>query len=280
MAERRNVFSRSARAWSNIAVTVALLGAFACKKAPPPPKNEFEAFERKNAEEVAVLAAAMRKQGRHVDDKDVVTTYPPPFVGPSGLFINRKLVATLPEIEARHDELAKAVAENAKMLPSVGYTASMTFDLDKEPASVAIAVLRLFAGRETSFSVVGSDPEIPAKASRLLCNANIHTSVSGDRDRPQLSVLVDKTDTWVGLSVVNEYQQIPHKPDGIDVDKLHTVLREHAASALFEGRNEAELAASGGTSAEVIAAFTELCNAGFNSIAVVPREQLSANPQI
>jgi biopolymer transport protein ExbD len=68
------------------------------------------------------------------------------------------------------------------------------------------------------------------------------SDVQIDDERIVLSVLVQADRIWVGLSRVNEFQEIPKKQDGTqDWDKLETTLKEHKAN-LFKDRNDLEIA--------------------------------------
>ena len=51
-----------------------------------------------------------------------------------------------------------------------------------------------------------------------------------------LSVLVQSDRIWVGLSRVNEFQEIPKKGDEQDWEKFETTLKEHKTSAFFADR--------------------------------------------
>ena len=55
-----------------------------------------------------------------------------------------------------------------------------------------------------------------------------------------LSVLVQADRIWVGLSRVNEFQEIPKKGEEHDWEKFETTLKEHKASAFFADRSDIE----------------------------------------
>src|SRR6266700_8358690 len=57
------------------------------------------------------------------------------------------------------------------------------------------------------------------------------TQVQTDEDHVTLSVLVQSDKIWVGLSRVNEFQEIPKKGDEQDREKFATTLKEHKAAA-------------------------------------------------
>ena len=280
-------------------VLIAFVGfaATACKKdPPPPPKNEFEAFERRYVVEYQTLAMAMRKRGEAVDEKDVPKNYRAVYIGPPGVFIDRKLVATLAELKSKRTELLAAIETNRKLLPTIGYTGlTVAFELDQEPAEVALDALRLFETPPSEsglrprpedlpyFMVARQDPDIPAKATRILCSpSTLSTKPDHDPDPEtvQLSILLDPKSIWIGLSRVNEFQEIPDKADGRDFEKLSTTLREHKASAFFEQRTDIELAATAGTAADVLMTFDTFCNVGFIDISLLTADQLAARPQL
>src|SRR5512147_1228460 len=66
--------------------------------------------------------------------------------------------------------------------------------------------------------------------------------VQQDDEHVTLSVLVQSDRIWVGLSRVNEFQEIPKKGDSQDWEKLETTLKEHKASAFFADRSNIEVA--------------------------------------
>lgn len=61
---------------------------------------------------------------------------------------------------------------------------------------------------------------------------------TGEGEYLELSVLVAKEQIWVGLSRINEFQEIT----GRDFAKLEQVLKEHKASAFFADRSDVEIA--------------------------------------
>jgi len=75
--------------------------------------------------------------------------------------------------------------------------------------------------------------------------------VQQDDERVILSVLVQSDRIWVGLSRVNEFQDIPKKGDDQDWEKLETTLKEHKSSTFFEQRSDLEIAAESTTAAPV-----------------------------
>ena len=75
--------------------------------------------------------------------------------------------------------------------------------------------------------------------------------VQQDDEHVTLSVLVQSDRIWVGLSHVNEFQDIPKKGEEQDWEKLETTLKEHKASAFFADRSDVEIAAESTTAAPV-----------------------------
>src|SRR4030095_332598 len=76
-------------------------------------------------------------------------------------------------------------------------------------------------------------------------------NVQQDDEHVTLSVLVQADRIWVGLSRVNEFQEIPKKGEEQDWEKFETTLKEHKASAFFADRSDIEIAAES-TSASVV----------------------------
>ena len=262
-----------------LAISVVLLGA--CKKELPPPRNEFEAFERKFVRQFQLLANGMRARGEKVVDKEIPTKYRPVFVGHSGVYIDRTLVATLADIDSKRAELDAAIAANANILPADGWDGmTATFELGDEPAARAVSALRLFAGRATGFYLAYEDAEFPHIVSHTLCRAlTLRDSKAPDAgERPQLSVLMNASAIYVSASKLAEFVEIPDRDGNHNMKSLALTLKDRKASALFAERHDIELGVAGGTSKQVLGAIQTLCNEGFFDIALLPVDQLSAAP--
>jgi hypothetical protein len=240
---------------------LALLVAAGCTKETPAPKNELEVFER------AFVRESHEPHYRWV------------YIGHTGIYIDRTLIATLAELDGKRAAISAAIDANAKLAESSDTSVTVTWNLDKEPASVAIAALRLFADRKLEHRRMLVDPS-PAKATEFLGLPMIHNTPAAQKSDVQLelSVLLDQDGTWLGISRLNEFQEIPNTPQGRDVSKLGMVLKEHKASTFFAGRNQLEIAAKAGTAADVLTAAALANQHEFTEVAVLPPEQLSANP--
>lgn len=262
-----------------VALVVALLCACGSKKEAPP-RNEFEAFERELVAANQQLAKAMRANGRELADKDVPRQYRAIFLGPSGLFVDRKLVAKLDELDSRRDELAKVVAANLASQPTWGFTPTAAFDIDDQPAKVAIAALRLFAGHEVLFTRRRRDPDNPLTTTANICATTLRTARNTEEEMVVLSVLLATGRTWIGLSRVNEFQEIPAAAERPDFEKLQSTLKEHKRSAFFTDRADIELGAEAGTSGDILTMLGIACDTGFIDVAVLPVEELGAVPKL
>lgn len=64
-----------------------------------------------------------------------------------------------------------------------------------------------------------------------------------DNENPVLSVLVQPDKIQIGLSRVNEFQEIPKKGADHDWEKYTATLKQHKASSYFQGRSDIEIAA-------------------------------------
>jgi hypothetical protein len=255
--------------------------ACACGKKELPPANEFEAFERRFVADMQFLADRMREQGKDVPDDQVPTSFRAVFIGPSGIYVDRTRVATLAELDGKRPQILAALDANAKLLPTIHESPSVTFALDSEPASVAVAVLRLLAGRKLAMNQRYENPEIPMKSTQSLCGeTTVRDTPSTDRSQTQISVLLDKDKIWIGKSIINEFyviKDLATKEHDFENMKW-TLLNEKRAT--FEGRTDVELGAIAGTSRDVLAAFELACSVGFYDIAVLPKDQLSAVPAL
>ena len=109
--------------------------------------------------------------------------------------------------------------------------------------------------------------------------------VQQDDEHVTLSVLVQADRIWVGLSRVNEFQEIPKKGDQQDWEKLETTLKEHKASAFFADRSDIEVAGESTTQSpveyqDVIRAMDLSVKVGFIDVGLTDPAGLAARPQM
>jgi len=111
------------------------------------------------------------------------------------------------------------------------------------------------------------------------------SNVQKDDETVTLSVLVTSERIWVGLSRVNEFQEIPKKGDEQDWEKFETTLKEHKASAFFADRSDLEIAAESTTQApvkyqDVIRAMDVAVKVGFIDVGLSDPAGLAARPSL
>jgi biopolymer transport protein ExbD len=109
--------------------------------------------------------------------------------------------------------------------------------------------------------------------------------VQQDDETVTLSVLVQSDRIWVGLSRVNEFQEIPKKADQHDWEKLETTLKEHKASAFFADRSSIEVAGESTTQApvpyqDVVRTMDTAIKVGFIDVGLTDPAGLAARPQM
>jgi biopolymer transport protein ExbD len=109
--------------------------------------------------------------------------------------------------------------------------------------------------------------------------------VQQDDERVTLSVLVQSDRIWVGLSRVNEFQDIPKKADQQDWEKFETTLKEHKGSTFFADRTDIEIAAESTTVApvkyqDVIHAMDVAVKVGFIDVGLSDPQGLAARPTL
>jgi biopolymer transport protein ExbD len=111
-------------------------------------------------------------------------------------------------------------------------------------------------------------------------------NVQQDDEHVTLSVLVQSDRIWVGLSRVNEFQEIAKKPDGQqDWEKFETTLKDHKASAFFADRADLEIAAESTTQApvqyqDIIHAMDVAVKVGFIDVGLSDPNGLAARPSL
>jgi biopolymer transport protein ExbD len=109
--------------------------------------------------------------------------------------------------------------------------------------------------------------------------------VQQDDETVTLSVLVQADRIWVGLSRVNEFQEIPKKGDEQDWEKLETTLKEHKASAFFADRSNIEVAGESTSQSpvsyqDVIHTMDVAIKVGFIDVGLTDPAGLAARPQM
>jgi len=112
------------------------------------------------------------------------------------------------------------------------------------------------------------------------------SNVQIDDEHVTLSVLVQADKIWVGLSRVNEFQDIAKLPSGdYDWEKFETTIKQHKASAFFADRSDLEIAAES-TQAQpvryqdVIRAMDVAVKVGFVDVGLSDPNGLAARPQM
>jgi biopolymer transport protein ExbD len=108
----------------------------------------------------------------------------------------------------------------------------------------------------------------------------------GDECPPQLSVLVEKNSIWIGVSRVNDFEEIPLTGQGTyDWDRLEERLRAQKKSEFFNDTFAIEIAAES-TAAQpiayqhLIAAMDVAVKAGFKDVGLTDPNGLSARPHM
>ena len=110
--------------------------------------------------------------------------------------------------------------------------------------------------------------------------------VQQDDEHVTLSVLVQSDRIWVGLSRVNEFQDIPKKAEEQDWDKFEATLKEHKTSAFFgKDRTDIEIAAESTIAApvkyqDIIHAMDVAVKVGFVDVGLTDPNGLAARPSL
>lgn len=107
----------------------------------------------------------------------------------------------------------------------------------------------------------------------------------GTCDDPKLSVLIDSDSVWIGVSRVNEFEQIPKTAAGYDWDKVRERLMAQKKSPFFEGKTGIEVAANSTSASpipynQLIAAMDVSVQAGFLDVGLTDPNGLSARPTL
>lgn len=111
------------------------------------------------------------------------------------------------------------------------------------------------------------------------------SNVQTDEETVTLSVLVQADRIWVGLSRVNEFQEIAKTAEGHDWAKFETTLKDHKASAFFADRADLEIAAESTMAQpvnyqDVISAMDVAVKVGFVDVGLSDPAGLAARPSL
>ena len=111
------------------------------------------------------------------------------------------------------------------------------------------------------------------------------SNVQKDDETVILSVLVTSDRIWLGLSRVNDFQDIPKKGEEQDWEKFEATLKEHKASSFFADRADLEIAAESTNAAPVkyqdlVHAMDVAVKVGFVDVGLSDPAGLSARPQM
>jgi biopolymer transport protein ExbD len=112
------------------------------------------------------------------------------------------------------------------------------------------------------------------------------SNVEEPPDTVILSVLVQSDKIWLGLSRVNEFQDIPKLADGQhDWAKFETTIKQHKTSAFFNDRTDIEIAAESTLQSpvkyqDVIRAMDVAVKIGFIDVGLSDPAGLAARPQL
>jgi biopolymer transport protein ExbD len=112
------------------------------------------------------------------------------------------------------------------------------------------------------------------------------SNVQEDNETVILSVLVQSDKIWVGLSRVNEFQDIPKLASGEhDWEKFESTVKQHKTSAFFADRADIEIAAESTVQSpvkyqDVIHAMDVAVKVGFVDVGLSDPAGLAARPQL
>ncbi len=192
------------------------------------------------------------------------------YIAKCGIYLARKQLVAPGELSSSN--ALRATLEKQKPPPEL-----IVLDIDDQPVAVASAILRSLAGMKIEMGQRTHEAGDSFGVERF----SVVTFDQPLRADPRLSVDVVSDRVFVGITPLNEFQEIPNRDDAIDWDKLEITLKEHKASALFAARANVELAVDPTlASGAMIHALSVLSNAGFDHVSILPREKLSAQAYI
>lgn len=112
------------------------------------------------------------------------------------------------------------------------------------------------------------------------------SQVQQDDENVTLSVLVQSDKIWVGLSRVNEFQDIPKTAAGAhDFEKLRATLEAHKKSTFFADRDDLEIAGESTLQApvsyqDIVHVMDTALSVGFKNVGLSDPAGLAARPTL
>jgi len=102
---------------------------------------------------------------------------------------------------------------------------------------------------------------------------------------PELSVLIEADEIWIGVSRVDDYQRIPKTGTGYDWAKLEELLKAHKSSAFFSDKANIQIAAEATHTEpvsyqQIVMAMDVAVKVGFSDVGLSDPEGLAARPHI
>jgi biopolymer transport protein ExbD len=104
-------------------------------------------------------------------------------------------------------------------------------------------------------------------------------------DDPELSVLIEADEIWIGVSRVDDFQRIPKTSTGYDWSKFEELLKTHKSSAFFIDKTNIQIAAES-TKAEpvsyqqIVLAMDIAVKVGFADVGLSDPDGLAARPHL
>lgn len=102
---------------------------------------------------------------------------------------------------------------------------------------------------------------------------------------PELSVLIQADEIWIGVSRVNDYERIPKTAAGYDWAKFEELLKVHKSSAFFSDKSNIQIAAESTRSEpvsyqQIVMAMDVAVKVGFADVGLSDPEGLAARPNL
>ncbi|HET9623458.1 MAG TPA: biopolymer transporter ExbD [Kofleriaceae bacterium] len=109
--------------------------------------------------------------------------------------------------------------------------------------------------------------------------------LDGTCDDPKLSVLLEGSDIWIGVSRVNDFTKIEKAATGYDWARLEEALKQQKSSAFFDRKTSIEIAAESTDGHPIayqslIAAMDVAIKVGFVDVGITEPRSLSAYPRL
>jgi hypothetical protein len=198
------------------------------------------------------------------------------FIGPKGVWVNKEQkIAQFENLDATR---VRQILDATPAEPEGGHSIVVDAKLASgDPLAAILEGATRLGWKKLSVAVQREDKEF-----FRLCDADFRLSTAAAKNEEivMLSVWVMPERTWIGLSRVNEFQEVPLRAGEQDTEKLEVTLQQHKQSAFFSDREDIEIAFEKGLPLQAHTGTLAAACKSFHELSVMPSKDLAAKPTL